>query len=119
LRRRLKLLLDENLGLRVYEELKRRGYEAQTIILEERGASDEEVARKAIEHGKIIVTMDKDFGYLAQAYNPPGIVLLRSRWYPRHIPGGDRSSKINVKRHALIKAFLSRPEYRVAEGVVD
>lgn len=76
-RLRLRLLLDENIGLRVYEELEKRGYEVQSIIAEKRGATDEEVVRKALEQDKIIVTMDKDFGYLAQAYRPPGIVLLR------------------------------------------
>jgi len=34
LTQRLKLLLDESIGLKVYEELKKRGYEAQTIIEE-------------------------------------------------------------------------------------
>jgi len=63
-RRRFKLLLDEYIGLRVYEELKRRGYEVQTIIEELRGASDEEVLRIAVNHGKIVVTMDKDSVYL-------------------------------------------------------
>jgi len=33
LSRRLKLLLDENLGIRVYEELKRRGLDVQSITL--------------------------------------------------------------------------------------
>jgi len=78
-RQRLKLLLDENIGLRVYEELKRRGYEVQIVIEELRGASNEEVLRIALNNDKIVVTMDKDFGYLAQAYNPPGILLLRLR----------------------------------------
>ena len=73
----LKLLLDENIGFKVYEELKRRGHNVQSIIVEERGATDEEVIMKATRHHKIIVTMDKDFGYLAQAYKPPGIILLR------------------------------------------
>ena len=76
-RRRLRLFLDENIGLKVYEELEKRGYEVQSVIVEKRGATDEEVVRKALERDKIIVTMDKDFGYLAQAYRPPGIVLLR------------------------------------------
>lgn len=44
-----------------------------------RGASDEEVLRIASSHNKIVVTMDKDFGYLAQAYNPPGILPPRLR----------------------------------------
>ncbi len=72
-----KLLLDENIGLKVYRELQSQGYHVQSVILEHKGASDEEVVETAISRGKIIVTMDKDFGYLAQAYKPPGIVILR------------------------------------------
>ncbi len=77
MKRELKVLLDENIGLRVYYELRNRGYHVQSVLMERRGISDEEVIRIAIERDKIIVTMDKDFGYLAQAYNPPGIVILR------------------------------------------
>ncbi|MEM0015160.1 MAG: DUF5615 family PIN-like protein [Zestosphaera sp.] len=77
--RRLKLLLDESIGLKPYRELKERGYDVQSVIAENRGALDEDVIKHSMQHNKIIVTMDKDFGYLAQAYNPPGIVLLRLR----------------------------------------
>ena len=73
-----KLLLDENIGLKVYRELQSQGYHVQSVILEHKGASDEEVVETAISRGKIIVTMDKDFGYLAQAYKPPGIVILKA-----------------------------------------
>ncbi len=73
----MKLLLDENIGKKVYLELKRRGYHVQSVIEECRGAPDEEVVKIAKEHDKIIVTMDKDFGLLAKAYRPPGIILLR------------------------------------------
>ena len=75
----LKLLLDENIGLRVYRELRSQGYHVQSVLVERRGASDKEVIEIAISSSKIIVTMDKDFGYLAQAYRPPGIVILRLR----------------------------------------
>jgi len=44
-----------------------------------RGAPDEEVIRVALSNDKIIVAMDKDFGYPAQAYNPQEIILLRLR----------------------------------------
>ena len=74
-----KLLLDENIGLKVYHELKKHGYHIQSILVERRGASDEEVVEIATRCGKVIVTMDKDFGYLAQAYNPPGVIILRLR----------------------------------------
>ncbi len=79
MRQELRLLLDENIGLKVFNELKGLGYHVQSILVERRGAPDEEVIRKSISRNKIIVTMDKDFGYLAQAYNPPGVIILRLR----------------------------------------
>lgn len=72
-----KLLLDENIGLKVYYELKKKGYHVQSVILKHRGIPDEEVIKLASEEHKIIVTMDKDFGYLAQSYKPPGVIILR------------------------------------------
>lgn len=77
MRQEVRIILDENIGLKVYHELRKRGYHVQSILEECRGASDEEVVMTATKRGKIIVTMDKDFGYIAQAYNPPGIVILR------------------------------------------
>jgi len=79
LKQELKLLLDENLGLKVYYELRGQGYHVQSVLVERRGASDREVVEMAISCGKLIVTMDKDFGYFAQAYRPPGIIILRLR----------------------------------------
>ncbi len=76
---RLRLLLDENIGIRVYEELRRRGFNVQSIMLKRRGAEDVEIIGVAKAHSKVIVTMDKDFGYLAISQNPPGLILLRLR----------------------------------------
>ena len=77
--RKPRLLSDENLGIRVYEELKRRGFDVQSIIVECRGAGDAEVVEIAKARGKVIVIMDKDFSYLAVSHSPPGLVLLRLR----------------------------------------
>ena len=79
LSQRLKILLDENLGIKVYEELKRKGFDVQSILLEHRGMEDTEIIETAKDYGKVIVTMDKDFGYLAISQDPPGLVLLRLR----------------------------------------
>ncbi len=79
MRRKPRLLLDENIGRKVAEELRSKGVQVQSILEEARGSPDTAVIEKAKRDGKIIVTMDKDFGYLAQAYNIPGLVLLRLR----------------------------------------
>ena len=79
MKHRARILLDENIGLNVYRRLKDEGYDVQSVLVEDRGARDEDVIRRAKVHGKIIVTMDKDFGHLGILYSPPGIVLLRLR----------------------------------------
>ena len=65
--------------MKVYQELKRRDFNVQSIIAESRGVKDNDVIEIAKTHGKIIVTMDKDFGYLTVSYNPPGLALHRLR----------------------------------------
>ncbi len=79
MRREPKILLDENIGLKVYSKLQSQSYHVQSVIIERRGASDEEIVETAISREKIIITPHKDFGYLAQAYRPPGVVILRLR----------------------------------------
>jgi len=67
------------MGMRVYEELRRRGFDVQSVMLELRGAEDVEVVEVAKARNKVIVTMDKDFGYLAMSQGSPGLILLRLR----------------------------------------
>lgn len=104
MRQELKLLLDENIGLRTYNELKARGYHVQSILVEKRGASDTEVITEAIQQGKVIITMDKDFGYLAQSYRPPGIILLRLRnpKIPNRISAILRALRLGEKLYGYI-----------------
>jgi len=75
----LRLLLDENLGVKAYEELKRANLNVQSVLMERRGIKDLEIISIAKLHNKIIVTMDKDFGHLALSHGSPGVVLLRLR----------------------------------------
>lgn len=99
MKRELKFLLDENIGLKVYHELKKRGYHVQSVLAERRGVPDEEVVKTAIKRGKIIVTMDKDFGYLAQAYKPPGVVILRLK-----------DPRVSSRIKAILKALNLREQ---------
>jgi len=55
----------------------------------------------AVNRDKIIVTMDKDFGYLAQAYNPPGILLLRLRAPCNTSQARGNTTRLAVKRKTL------------------
>ena len=42
-----------------------------------RGANDEDVAKLAKAEGKVIITMDKDFGRIALGMKIPGLLLIR------------------------------------------
>ena len=50
---KLKLLLDENMGVRIYEELKKMGLDVQSVMLIRRGMKDSEVIEIAKIHNKI------------------------------------------------------------------
>ena len=73
----MKFLVDESLGLNVSRELRKRGFDVISVMEFMKGAKDEEVIKRAIDEHRIILTNDKDFGFLAISYRPPGIVLLR------------------------------------------
>jgi predicted nuclease of predicted toxin-antitoxin system len=73
----VKLLIDENVGIEVYLKLKQKGLDVVSAINSMKGASDEEIILKAINENRVIVTSDKEFGWLAFLYKPPGVILLR------------------------------------------
>ena len=74
---RLKFLVDECTGILVSEKLKDMNFDSVSVIECMRGAGDEEVVRRAVEEGRVLITNDKGFGRLAGFYKPPGIILLR------------------------------------------
>jgi predicted nuclease of predicted toxin-antitoxin system len=58
-----------------------------------KGASDEEIAERAVKEDRVIITNDKDFGRLAGFYKPAGIILLRLK---------DESAKNKVKMVSFV-----------------
>jgi predicted nuclease of predicted toxin-antitoxin system len=73
----VKFLVDESVGIAVSQKLKQMNFDAVSVIQFMKGAGDEEIMRKAIEENRVIITNDKDFGWLASFYKPLGIILLR------------------------------------------
>jgi len=75
----MKFKLDENLGPSVQEVFLRRGHDCRTVH-EQRlsGVSDEPILAAAVAEGRILVTMDHDFGNVLR-YSPEstsGIAIL-------------------------------------------
>lgn len=73
----LRFLVDESTGIKVSEKLKQMGFDSVSVIEIMRGAEDIDVIKRAKKTNRIIVTNDKDFGWLATIYKPPGLILLR------------------------------------------
>ena len=92
----LKFLVDESTGLKVSEKLKQMGFDTVSAIEIMRGAEDVAVVRRAKEEDRIIATNDKDFGWLAAVYKPPGIILLRLR-------GDSVENRIRITRLVIEK----------------
>jgi len=92
----LKFLVDESTGLKVSKELKQMGFDTLSVIETMRGAEDTTVIQKATEENRIIITNDKDFGWLAALYKPPGIILLR-------LKEDNAENRIRITRHIIEK----------------
>jgi len=73
----LKFLVDESTGIEVAQQLRQMGYDAVSVIKTMKGASDIAIIKKAKQEDRIVITNDKDFGWLAAIYKPPGIIILR------------------------------------------
>ena len=76
---KLKLLLDENIGLFVAEKLRQDGHEVFSVLESKPGASDEIVLELGLRNKRIVITLDKDFGSLVHQYSRKhaGVILLR------------------------------------------
>ena len=60
----MKFLADENIPLKVVEELRQMNIDILSLSLLKPGATDYEAAQIAQKEKKIIITFDKDFGRL-------------------------------------------------------
>jgi predicted nuclease of predicted toxin-antitoxin system len=76
----LKLLVDENLSARHARTVRDLGHDAVSVVeLGLSGAEDSAVRNAAIEHGRVLLTLDADFANILR-FPPgetPGVVRLR------------------------------------------
>jgi len=83
----LKLKIDENLPGEGATLLRNAGFEADTVSDENlAGADDSEILRRSQVEGRVLVTLDLDFGNV-RAYPPAehaGIIVLRLKRQDKH-----------------------------------
>ncbi len=73
----MKFLVDECTGIWVSKSLQQMGFDAVSVIECMKGASDEDIVKRAVGENRVLVTNDKYFGRLAEFYRLPGVILLR------------------------------------------
>lgn len=75
----MRFLVDECTGPTVARWLREQRHEVFSVYEEARGISDDEIIRKALAEGWVLITNDKDFGekVYRERYLHRGIVLLR------------------------------------------
>jgi len=82
----MKIKLDENMPIAMFELLQSAGYDVAMVIGENlSGASDDRVLRKAAEENRLLITFDVDFGDIRKypIGSHAGIVVFRlhdQRW---------------------------------------
>lgn len=74
-----KFIADESLGLQVARNLQKVGLEIVAVADFARGAPDTEILLKALKEKRILMTVDKDFGFLVfkERLLTSGVVLVR------------------------------------------
>lgn len=75
----MKFLVDECVGSTVALWLKSKGYDVVSVCDECPGITDNQVLKKSLDEGRILITSDKDFGEMVfkKKLEHCGIVLLR------------------------------------------
>ena len=78
----MRFLVDECVGPSVVHWLRENDHDATSAYEDCRGWEDESILEKACSEGRIVVTMDKDFGEMVFRVRLPhcGIILLRSAY---------------------------------------
>ena len=73
----MKVLLDTCVWGKAKDELSRAGHDTEWAGDWDQDPGDEEILRLAHEQGRVLVTLDKDFGELAVAFGRPHSGLVR------------------------------------------
>ena len=92
----MRFLVDECTGPAVAKWLREKDHEVFSVYDEARGATDDDIIKKAFDEDWILVTNDKDFGeaVFRQQHPHRGIVLLR-------VDNERAENKIDVLRRLL------------------
>jgi predicted nuclease of predicted toxin-antitoxin system len=112
----MKFLIDENVGNTVVRFLKNKGQDV--IVASKKGLSgreDEFLLGYAFKEGRIIITNDKDFGFLIYRQKMPsrGIILFR---FVQELPSlkvGALNAILSLKPEQILNHFIIASEGKI------
>ena len=99
----IKFLIDENVGFTIIEYLRNQGYDTKSVSELFPSRDDIFIMNNAFQEKRIIITNDKDFGYLIFKSNLQALAIILLRF-------NDESPKFKID---AIKAILNLPQEKL------
>lgn len=99
----IKFIVDENVGFTVVKYLRDIGFDTKFVSELFPASDDIFIMEKAFQEERIIITNDKDFGYLTFKFNLPALSVILFRF-------DDESPELKIN---AIKTILSLPEEKI------
>ena len=99
----MKFLIDENVGFSIVKYLRDEGFDVKSVSELLPAREDEFIIETAYKEGRIVITNDKDFGYLIFKINlpSPAIILFR------------KHNESPAEMLAALKSVLNLPEEKI------
>ncbi|MGA9291200.1 MAG: DUF5615 family PIN-like protein [Ignavibacteriaceae bacterium] len=104
----MKFLIDENVGFTIVKYLREQGFDVKFVTEMFPSKDDVFVMKNAYEEKRVIITNDKDFGYLIFKSNLPAIAIILLRF-------DDESPMLKIE---AIKTILNLPEEKVFDHFI-
>lgn len=84
----MKFLVDVNIGVGVVNDLKAAGHDAVYVAAIDERMQDPDILKNAAAEGRIVITIDKDFGrhIFAEGLPHTGMIRLRTKLLTRFSP---------------------------------
>jgi len=113
----MRLLADENFPVNSFDFLKNEGYDVKHILHDRSGIKDKEVIEIAISEGRVLITLDSDFGELVFRYGhkPLGIIFFRWKEFRPIEPGQYLHKLVENKSIEFIGYFTVIDENQIRQ----
>jgi len=105
----MRFLADESCDLAVVRALRAAGFDVLCISESSPRAEDSEVIRLAVRENRILLTEDKDFGWLVYSHGQetPGVILLRFPTFARRQISRDVVNLVKQQGDQLAGSFVT------------